>query len=67
MNKYKTGCYHVALFDKHGTRQDTQVANSLMQAERLGRHMIQHPPHASYVVMRVLQNSKDNWYPWRGE
>ena len=63
-NKYTTGCYHLMLFDKHGTRADFRLRNSFVEARDEGEKLIKKPPYASYAVMRVLANSVDRAYPW---
>lgn len=64
MNAYETGKYRVYLFDKHGTKQETVFAENLTSAMELGEEMTQYPPHASFVVTRVLHNSLDSSNPW---
>ncbi len=64
-NKYKTGIYHVHLFDKHGTKQKTLLEErGLIKAQERGKKKIQKPPYASYVVTRVITNSNDSSDPW---
>lgn len=62
--KYETGSYTVLLFDRHGTKQDSRKAPNAVEAKRIGETAITAPPHASYVILRVIANSQDNWYPW---
>lgn len=63
-NKYKTGKFHIHLFDRHGTRADTRMAESFIAAEQEGDELIKVPPYASYVITRVLKNTLDTAWPW---
>jgi hypothetical protein len=64
VNKYQTGVYHLHLFDKHGSKQETRILHSLIAADKEGAVLIQKPPFASYAITRVLRNSIDEAYPW---
>jgi hypothetical protein len=63
-NKYKTGVYHLHLFDKHGSRADMRISNSFTAAQQDGDELIKNPPYASYVITRVMKNTLDNAWPW---
>lgn len=65
-NKYRTGTYHIALYDKHGTKQKTIYSQSYTQAVDKGNKKCSKPPYASFTVVRVLYNSLDNANPWAG-
>lgn len=64
MNKYRTGQYHLHLFDKHGTKRETRVLSSYTAAKLEGVELIKEPPFASFAVTRVLHNSIDTAFPW---
>jgi len=63
-NKYKTGSFQILLFDQYGTLNKTLIRDNLAEADNDGRESILYPPHASYVIMRVITNSLDRSYPW---
>lgn len=65
--KYETGSYHVLFFGKHGTPTDRVTVDTYQEAHSVGRSKTKSPPHASYVVLRVMFNSMDTYYPWETE
>lgn len=67
MNKYKTGVYHLHLFDKHGTKRETRLLESFTAADLEGAAAVKQPPFASYSITRVLRNSLDEAYPWASD
>lgn len=65
-NKYSTGRYIIDVYDKYGTKQNTELADSLFKARTVGETLIKEPPYASFTVMRVVLNSLDGFNPWTG-
>lgn len=61
MNKYATGNYMLVLFDNYGTKKETRVfGNSgLIAAQKEGQRAKNEGECDSFVITRVLHNSKD--------
>ena len=65
-NKYARDSYHVLLFDRYGTKQDTIItAGGYGAALDLAQDTMD--DDGSYVILRVLINSLDNHENWRAE
>ena len=66
MNKYEPGLYQVLLVDRYGSKVDTMVASGLIQAQRIGRDIIEEEPCIinSFTVMHVLHNSLNPHNKW---
>lgn len=61
MNKYETGAYVLTLFDRYGTKVETRVLGNsgLLAAQKEGETEIKEGNCDSYVIKRILHNSKD--------
>lgn len=61
MNKYETGTYVLVLFDHYGTKKETRLLGNsgLIVAQKEGQRAINEGDCNSFVVYRILHNSKD--------
>jgi hypothetical protein len=58
--KYKTGEYHILLFDNYGSSLKTKTAVNYTNAfDKLKRYLIKHPDRSG-VINRILANSLDD-------
>lgn len=58
-NKYETGSYMVRTFDQHGTKAYSEYnIESLIEAKTLANYLVENTSE-SYVIFRILINSKD--------
>ena len=64
MNKQETGGYVLTLYDKYGSRTDSQKVDTHTEGVIQGKAAIQAPPHASFTVARITYNSLDRSDPW---
>jgi hypothetical protein len=60
-NKYSSGSYHIALFDRYGTKIDSVLVTQggLLKAIEQGNERVSKGLCASFCVVRVLHNSLD--------
>ena len=61
MNKYETGTYVLVLFDHYGTKKETRLLGNsgLIVAQKEGQKAVNEDYCNSFVVYRILHNSKD--------
>ena len=62
-NRYKTGDYHIILFDIYGTPQlkiKEDITSYTMGLERAHEELNLHDDLKSYVILRVIKNNLDN-------
>lgn len=57
MSKYQSGIYHIALFDRMGSRIRTETADSYLSALREAKVWLGRSEAHSFAISRVLFNS----------